>query len=113
MGSNSSVASFPAYLRMILGPPGCSGSQLGAEQGGYRARYGPGRNSVTSYAFPCTMTQQDSRELCFATSSPVRGPTSGRSPLSRFMVARMEYPRVISVLFLGLDHWYESGEQRE
>jgi hypothetical protein len=28
MGSNSSVASLPAYLRMILGPPGCSGKAL-------------------------------------------------------------------------------------
>ncbi len=28
MGSYSSVASLPAYLRMIRGPPGCSGGSL-------------------------------------------------------------------------------------
>lgn len=47
----------------------------------------PGRNSVTSYAFPCTITQHDSLELCFAISSPVRLPTSGFSLLGRFMGA--------------------------
>jgi hypothetical protein len=31
----------------------------------------PGKNSVTSYAFPCTITQHDSRELCLATSVPL------------------------------------------
>lgn len=41
---------------MIFIPPGCSG-----------------RNSVTSYALPCTTTQQSSWELCLATSCPVRG----------------------------------------
>ena len=46
------VASFPAYLRIMPLPPGWSG-----------------RNSVTSYTSPCTMTWQDSFELCFATSS--------------------------------------------
>lgn len=42
----------------------------------------PGRNSVTSYAFPWTITQQESRELCFATSSPESAPASGLLPLS-------------------------------
>jgi hypothetical protein len=46
----------------------------------------PGKNSVTSYAFPCTITQHDSLELCFAISSPVRLPTSGFSLSGRFMV---------------------------
>lgn len=45
-----------AYFRMIFIPPGCSG-----------------RNSVTSYALPCTTTQQSSWVLCLATSCPVRG----------------------------------------
>jgi hypothetical protein len=55
----------------------------------------PGRNSVTSYAFPCTITQHDSLELCFAISSPVRLPTSGFSLLGRFMGA----DKIIVVLF--------------
>ena len=46
----------------------------------------PGRNSVTSYALPCTITQHESFELCFAISSPVKLPMASLSPLSLFMV---------------------------
>jgi hypothetical protein len=46
----------------------------------------PGKNSVTSYAFPCTITQHESLELCFAISSPVRLPTSGFSLAGLFMI---------------------------
>lgn len=49
MGSYASVASFPAYLRMILLPPGCSS-----------------KNSVTSYTLLWTTIQQLSLVACSA-----------------------------------------------
>ena len=84
------------------------GEQLGPGLG----RSVPGKNSVTSYALPWTITQQESLELCFATSSPVRVPTSGRSPLSRFMISFSWGQAADRSRDLGLGHGYESGRDQ-
>merc|ERR550534_3465028 len=54
---NSSVASFPANVRIASSPPGCSE-----------------RNLVTSSTSPFTTTQQSAFVLCFATSASVMPP---------------------------------------
>lgn len=51
MGSYSSVASLPAYFKMILGPPGCSTSRLAMplsvqSRSAYQAR-------ILSHRMPC------------------------------------------------------------
>ncbi len=46
------VASFPAYLRMILLPPGCSKEVFRRKWEKIEEEILPSRNSVTSYTFP-------------------------------------------------------------
>jgi hypothetical protein len=68
----------------------CRGKQSFTGQLRQSLRGVPSRNSVTSYALPCTITQHDSLELCFAISSPVRLPPSAFSLSNRFIMAQSE-----------------------
>lgn len=90
MGSYSEVASFPAYLRMILEPPTKCGQYSTATSSSkddvthqdvrpgslshrtpcLKFRVSRGCEQGSTPRAPCTMIQQLSRELCFATSLP-------------------------------------------